>query len=88
MWPVVDIVRTLIPTYGERVAFTHQEIWHDFAAKKVFATVEEWRLRTEPWIFVVDGGGIIHAKFEGLVTERELEAALQHAFKERPRLRQ
>ena len=86
--PVVDIVRTLIPTYGERVAFTHQEIWHDFAAKKVFATVEEWRLRTEPWIFVVDGGGILHAKFEGLVTERELEAALQQAFKERPYPRQ
>jgi hypothetical protein len=86
--PVVDIVRTLLPIYGKRVAFTHQEIWRDFAAKKVFPTVEEWRLRTEPWIFVVDGGGIIHAKFEGLVTERELEAVLQQALQERQRRRQ
>jgi hypothetical protein len=86
--PVVDIVRTLIPAYGKRVAFTHQEIWQDFAGKKVFPTVEEWRLRTEPWIFVVDGGGIIHAKFEGLVTDRELEAVLQQALKERPGRRQ
>ena len=38
---------------------------------------EEWRLDTEPWVFVVDGKGIIRAKFEGLVTERELEVALQ-----------
>ena len=75
--PVVDIVRTLLPGYGKQVIFTHQEIWEDFAAKKVFATVEEWRLASEPWIFVVDGGGIIRAKFEGLVTERELETALQ-----------
>ena len=75
--PVVDIVRTLFPAYGKRVAFTHQEIWQDFAEKKMFSTVEEWRLDTEPWIFVVDGQGIIRAKFEGLVTERELEAALQ-----------
>jgi hypothetical protein len=75
--PVVDIVRTLLPTYGRRVAFTHQEIWQDFADKKVFPTVEEWRLFTEPWIFVVDGHGIIRAKFEGLVTGSELEAALQ-----------
>jgi len=75
--PVVEIVRTLLPTYGKRVAFTHQEIWQDFAEKKVFATVEEWRLFTEPWIFVVDGQGIIRAKFEGLVTGSELEAALQ-----------
>jgi hypothetical protein len=75
--PVVDIVRTLLPTYGKRVAFIHQEIWQDFADKKVFPTVEEWRLFTEPWIFVIDGQGIIRAKFEGLVTGSELEAALQ-----------
>jgi hypothetical protein len=75
--PVIDIVRTLLPTYGKRVAFTHQEIWQDFADKKVFPTIEEWRLITEPWIFVVDGQGIIRAKFEGLVTARELESALQ-----------
>jgi hypothetical protein len=36
----------------------------------------EWNLHTEPWIFVVDGQGIIRAKFEGLTTVRELEAAL------------
>jgi hypothetical protein len=86
--PVVDIVRTLLPVYGKRVAFTHQEIWRDFAGKKVFPTVEEWRLRTEPWIFVVDHRGIIHAKFEGLVTTYELKAALQRALKERPGRRQ
>ena len=75
--PVVDIVRTLLPTYGKRVAFIHQEIWQDFAEKKVFPTIEEWRLITEPWIFVVDGQGIIRGKFEGLVTASELEIALQ-----------
>ena len=34
-------------------------------------------LQSEPWIFVVDGRGIIRAKFEGLVTAYELESALQ-----------
>ena len=42
--------------------------------------MEEWRLDTEPWIFVVDGQGIIRAKFEGLVTLTELEAALQQTL--------
>ena len=86
--PVVDIVRTLLPAYGKRVAFTHHEIWQDFAEKKVFPTIEEWRLITEPRIFVVDGRGIIRAKFEGLVTARELEGALQQALKETPARRQ
>jgi hypothetical protein len=79
--PVVEIVRTLLPTYGKRVAFTHQEIWQDFAEKKVFPTVQEWNLRSEPWIFLVDGQGIVRAKFEGLVTARELEAPLQQMMK-------
>jgi hypothetical protein len=78
--PVLDIVRQLLPEYNKRVAFTHQEIWQDFASKKVFPTVEEWRLVSEPWTFVVDGEGIIRGKFEGLVTMRELERALEQTL--------
>jgi len=75
--PVVDSVRTLLPAYGDRVAFTHQEIWQDAAARKFFPTMVEWHLQTEPWIFIVDGKGIIRARFEGLTTAHEIEAALQ-----------
>jgi hypothetical protein len=78
--PVVDIVRTLIPAYGDRVVFTHQEIWQDAAAREFFPTVEEWSLQTEPWVFVVDGKGIVQAKFEGLTTAREIEAALRQVL--------
>jgi hypothetical protein len=79
--PVVEIVKGLLPTYGKRVAFIHQEIWQDFASKKAFPTVDEWRLSTEPWIFIVDGYGIIRDRFEGLVTVSELEAALRQVLK-------
>jgi hypothetical protein len=75
--PVVDIVRTLLPTYGARVVFTHQEIWQDAATHKFFPTITEWNLQSEPWIFVIDGKGVIRARFEGLTTAREIEAALQ-----------
>ena len=79
--PVVDIVRSLLPAYGQRIAFIHQEIWEDFAAKKAFSTVEDWHLNTEPWIFIVDGQGIIREKFEGFVTRVELENALREVLK-------
>lgn len=79
--PVVDIVRTLLPAYGDRVVFTHQEIWQHVAAHEFFPTVVEWNLQTEPWIFVVDGKGIVRAKFEGLTTAREIEAALKQILK-------
>ncbi len=75
--PMVDIVRTLIPTYGDRVAFIHEEIWESGTLQKLSPTVEEWNLRSEPWIFIVDGEGIVRARFEGVTTRRELEAALK-----------
>jgi len=75
--PLLDVVRTLLPAYGAQVVFTHQEIWQDPSAQKLFRTVEEWGLPSEPWVFVVDREGIIRAKFEGLVTAHELEAALK-----------
>jgi len=83
--PVVDIVRTLIPTYGDRVAFVHQEIWASGTLQKLSPTVEEWNLRSEPWIFVVDGQGLVRARFEGITTRRELEAALRLVLAPPPR---
>jgi len=38
---------------------------------------EDWRLETEPWVFLVDKQGNIAAKFEAVVSYQELEAALQ-----------
>jgi hypothetical protein len=80
--PVVDIVRTLLPAYGDRVVFTHQEIWRDDAARELFPTVAEWGLQSEPWVFVVDGKGIIRARFEGLTTAREIAAVLRQILAE------
>ena len=57
----ISFIHCCQPT-ANGVAFIHQEIWQDFADKKVFPTVEEWRLFTEPWIFVVDGQGIVRGE--------------------------
>jgi hypothetical protein len=36
----------------------------------------EWGILSEPWVFVVDGAGIVIGSFEGVVTESELDAAI------------
>jgi hypothetical protein len=79
--PVLDVVRTLIPTYGDRVAFVHEEIWQSGGMQRLSPTVEEWNLRSEPWIFIVDGDGVIRARFEGVTTRRELETALRQTLR-------
>ena len=52
-----------------------QPVLTDGALTPTAATLE-WRLQSEPWVFVVDGNGIVTASFEGIVSEAELEAAL------------
>ena len=39
----------------------------------------EWGLLSEPWIFVVDGSGVVRGSFEGVAAEGELERALEAA---------
>jgi hypothetical protein len=79
--PVLDVVRTLIPAYGDRLAFVHEEIWQAGGTQRLSPVVEEWNLRSEPWIFIVDGAGVIRARFEGLTTRRELETALRQTLR-------
>ncbi|HZM73829.1 MAG TPA: hypothetical protein VFC71_10700 [Candidatus Polarisedimenticolia bacterium] len=40
------------------------------------AATLEWGLPSEPWIYVVDGDGMVRASFEGIVSAAELEAAV------------
>ena len=75
--PVVDVVgavRRRVPG----VEFIHVEIYEENnPALGVNRWVREWKLPTEPWVFLVAGDGRIEAKFEGAVSERELEAAVR-----------
>ncbi|MBI4336330.1 MAG: hypothetical protein HY683_00675 [Chloroflexi bacterium] len=80
--PVTDVVAQVYQGWHDRATFIHIEPYRlDIVRSEgrlVLADVtKEWRLPSEPWVFVVDGQGRVAARFEGLVTAEELEAALQ-----------
>lgn len=74
--PVYELVNKLVPAYGDRVAMIHIEVWKDPATRIPADAVTEWRLESEPYIFVIDRSGNVSAKFEGSVSLAELEEAL------------
>jgi len=80
--PVVDVVDAV----RRRVAgieFIHVEIYEENnPALGVNRWVREWKLPTEPWVFVVDRSGKVAARMEGPYGPRELEAALAAAMRE------
>jgi hypothetical protein len=76
--PVVQVVQSVAKQWrGKGVDFIHVEIYKDNdPSKGVNRWVDEWRLPTEPFTFVVDRKGIIRSRFEGAFSAAELERAL------------
>ena len=75
--PVVDIVEQAKARAPKGVVFIHQEIYQDNNANKgLQGPVAAWRLRTEPWTFVISKSGRIAARFEGAFSAGELERAI------------
>ncbi len=63
--------------YADRANFVHVEIYeYPFQEQKPSHTVDEWRLPSEPWVFLVDRAGLVQDRFEGSAPVEELEPAL------------
>lgn len=80
--PVMDeVMDPLYAKYRRQATFIHVEPYDLRAARegkglRLTATMREWGLVSEPWIFVLDGQGRVAAKFEGVVSREEVEEAL------------
>ena len=77
--PTLDIVKKESKDWRD-VEFIHVEVYgnlDDPSNLKPVPAVRQWRLPSEPWVFVVDGDGKVAAKFEGTVSPRELNAVLE-----------
>ncbi|MEZ5102575.1 MAG: hypothetical protein R3C15_22815 [Thermoleophilia bacterium] len=77
--PVVEVVRAAARELaGRGVRFVHVEIYErNDPANGENRWVREWGLPSEPWVFVVDGEGVIRARFEGALGLDELVAAVR-----------
>jgi len=87
--PTLDIVKTVVPEYRDRVDFIHvepyvlqetdaglQPLLSDQGQLQVVQSVVDFGLYTEPYQFLVDGAGIVRASFQGIASADEIRAAL------------
>ena len=77
--PTVEIVDTVRRRFADDDArFIHVEVYADNDPQKgVNRWMHEWKLPSEPWVFVVDRKGVIRARFEGSASVDELDAAVR-----------
>lgn len=80
--PVLEVTKSALEPYSDSVELIHIEPYdlnmlRTRGQYQIVDVVREWGLTSEPYTFVVDKDGRIAAKFEGIVTKEELDAAIQ-----------
>ncbi|HET8968202.1 MAG TPA: thioredoxin family protein [Gaiellaceae bacterium] len=77
--PVVDVVEEVSRRFeDDGIRFIHVEVFEDNDPAKGFNRwMQEWKLSTEPWTFLVGADGKIAERFEGTVSVNELEQAVR-----------
>lgn len=81
--PQVEVISQVKEKFSSRANFIHVEVFKDphliegsRPTTDTVPAVAEWNLPTEPWTFVTDKNGRVHAKFEQFTAAEEIEAAL------------
>jgi hypothetical protein len=77
--PTVDVVDEVRKRFEDRgVRFIHVEIYEDnLPGNGVNEWVRQWKLPSEPWVFVVGADGVVKDRFEGALSVGELSASVQ-----------
>lgn len=83
--PQVEQLTELRGDYGDAVSFIHVDIYENppvVRERGIDAGVrtpllQEWGLTTDEWTFVIDGSGVVAARFEGFAPREEVEGALR-----------
>jgi hypothetical protein len=84
--PVVDsVVVPLEQKYSGQANFLHIEPYKLDEARNngrliAIPEMQDWGLQSEPWVFVLDSTGHVAAKFEGIMSEDEVEPVLQQVI--------
>jgi hypothetical protein len=80
--PMLEQTKTMAHQYGD-VDFIHIEVYGGFNdpgfepdADHLVPAVVAFGLPTEPWVFVMDEGGVVTGRFDGLLGDGEVETLL------------
>ena len=75
--PSLEATQELQRRYGDKANFVHVEIYPERDYSKPVAAIDEWRLPSEPWLFLIDAEGNVVERYEGGIGLTELDPAVK-----------
>ena len=74
--PVLDELLKVSAAYDDRVNFHHVEIYRSNRGNQRSPTVAAWNLPSEPWLYTIDGDGVIRGRLDGAFGLEEVVSKL------------
>lgn len=79
--PLLDQVKELSAEFPS-LNYVHVEVYENIDVSSfddliLVPSVVDWRLPSEPWVFVTDADGVVSASFEGAASDDELSRAFR-----------
>jgi hypothetical protein len=84
--PITDSIQALAGVYDGQANFVHIEVWKDFEGNALNKGAAEWIYPNdqvdpfEPWVFLVDGEGVVVQRWDNVANVDDVEAALAAAI--------
>ena len=82
--PQVDVISNLNEKYKQTIDFIHIEVYERIYDKygeltkvSISPILDDWGIKSEPYTFVLSSNGEVMMKYEGFVTEKELETFIR-----------
>ncbi|MEZ4501800.1 MAG: hypothetical protein R3C39_04175 [Dehalococcoidia bacterium] len=88
--PQVELVSALRTVYGPEASYVHVELYENpseirsggLEVARRTPVLEEWGLTSDEWTFILDGDGVVRARFEGFAPMAELVPAFEAVLAE------
>ena len=72
--PVLEEMLDVMAPYQDRVAFVHVDIYKSLTNATPSPTVTAWKLPSEPWLYGVDGAGVVQSRLDTAFGKAEMVA--------------
>jgi hypothetical protein len=82
--PVLDEFLSAVKGYGDRIVPVHIEIYKSLTSSTTshVPTVDAWKLPSEPWLFGIDGNGVVQSRIDGAFGGDEMKNVLDALVKQ------
>jgi hypothetical protein len=82
--PVLDELLDVMDAYTDKVTFVHTEIYQSSTGTALVPTLNAWKIESEPFLFGVDGAGVIQSRIDGAFGGDEMKALLDALVQTQP----